>query len=234
MNKIETIKIMAILKASYPAFYNKIPPEEYSGIASVWQDAFAAEPYELVALSVKSLIKTHSGYPPDIASVNNELKNLVSAASGEPTDEEYWNIYKRAVQESGYCENETFDKLPPILQRYCGTARTLYEHAMMPLDVFNSVLHGQFLKQLPIMRQRQEYRESLPEPVRQMISGMSRRMTLPEAEKPATPQQLNEKRNAIVAELVALPPPNPDYVPLSADEKEKRKQDILSKLVVNG
>ncbi|HPK52814.1 MAG TPA: replicative helicase loader/inhibitor [Smithellaceae bacterium] len=234
MNRVETIKIMAILKASYPAFYSKIPPDEYAGIASIWQESFSKEPYELVAVAVKSLIKTHSGYPPDIATISTELKNLVSAATGEPTDEEYWNIYKKAVMNSGYCENETFDKLPPILQRYCGSARTLYEHAMMPLDVFNSVLHGQFLKQLPIMRQRQEYRESLPEPVRQMISGMSQRMTLPEAEKPATPQELNDKRNAIVAELVALPPPNPDYVPISAEEKEKRKQDILSKLVVNG
>lgn len=234
MTDTETKQILSVLRAAYPAFYSKMSKSELYGVVALWQEEFAEEPYEIVAVAVKSLIKTHSGYPPDIAAVNNELKNLVAAASGEPTDEELWNIYKHAVQNSGYCENETFDKLPPILQRYCGTARTLYEHAMMPLDVFNSVLHGQFLKHLPIMRQRQEYRESLPEPVRQMISGMSRRKTLPEAEKPATPQQLNEKRNRIVAELVALPPPNPDYVPLSAEEKEKRRQAMLSELAANG
>ena len=233
MTDTETKKILAILKAAYPAFYSKMGRDELYGVVNVWQDAFVNDPYELIAVAVKSLIKTHSGYPPDIAAVNNELKNLVAAASGEPTDEELWNIYKHAVQNSGYCENETFDKLPPILQRYCGTARTLYEHAMMPLDVFNSVLHGQFLKQLPIMRQRQEYRDSLPEATKHLIEEIARRKTLPSEQKP-TSQQLNEKRNAIVAELVALPPPNPDYVPISAAEKEKRKQDILSKLVVNG
>lgn len=241
MNRVETLKIMAILKASYPAFYSKIPPEEYAGIASVWQESFFKEPYELVAVAVKSLIKTHSGYPPDIATISTELKNLVSAATGESTDEELWFIYKKAVMNSGYCENETFDKLPPILQKYCGSARTLYEHAMMPLDTFSTVLHGQFLKQLPIMRQRQEYHDSLSEPMRNMIAGISKRMTLPEAEKPPTPQELNDKQNKILQQIAA-PIPEPEiellpktvYKPISAEEKEKRKQELLNKLASNG
>jgi hypothetical protein len=239
VNKTETIKIMAILKAAYPYFYSKMPQEELNGVVEVWKDAFSDIPVELVAVAVKSLIKTHSGYPPDIASIHLELKNVVSAATDEPTDEELWYTYKRAVQSSGYCENETFDKLPPILQRYCGSARTLYEHAMMPLEIFNSVLHGQFLKQLPIMRQRQEYRESLPEPMKNMIAGMSKRMELPAAEQAKTPQELNEKRNKIVEQLVAPilkaePIPKSEYIPLSAEEKERRKRDILSKLAVSG
>jgi hypothetical protein len=34
--------------------------------------------------------------------------------------------------------------------------------------------------------------------------------------------------------LPSLPPPNPDYVPLSTEEKEKRKQELLSRLAANG
>lgn len=243
MNRVETLKIMAILKASYPAFYSKIPPEEYAGIASVWQESFSKEPYELIAVAVKSLIKTHSGYPPDIATISTEVKNLVSAATGEPTDEELWVIYKRAVQESGYRENETFDKLPPILQQYCGTARTLYEHAMMPLSTFNTVLHGQFLKQIPVLRQRQEYHDSLSPATRDMITGISQRMALPDAEQKPTPQELNEKRNKVLQRIsapdtAAHPEPEvltkPQYVPISAAEKERRKQEILSRLASNG
>ena len=233
MTDTETKKILAVLKAAYPAFYSKMNKDELYGVVEVWRDAFTETPAEYIAIAVKSLIKTHSGYPPDIAAVHTEIKNIVAAATGEPTDEELWYIYKRAVQGSGYCENETFDKLPPILQRYCGSARTLYEHAMMSLDTFNSVLHGQFLKQLPIMRQRQEYRDSLPEATRQLIDGIVRQKTLPPAEQKPTPQELNEKRNRIVAELAA-PPPKSEYVPLSAEEKEKRKQDILCRLAVNG
>ncbi len=232
MTRTDIIKIMAILKAAYPAFYSKMSREELYGVVELWCDEFANEPYEMVAVAVKSLIKTHSGYPPDIAAVNTELKNIVAAATGDPTDEELWYIYKRAVQGSGYCENETFDKLPPILQRYCGSARTLYEHAMMSMETFNSVLHGQFLKQLPIMRQRQEYRDNLPEGTRQLIEGIVRQKTLPPAEQKPTPQELNNKRNEIVAQLAA-PLPKSEYVPLSIEEKEKRKQDILCRLAVN-
>lgn len=229
MTRTETIGIMAILKAAYPAFYVRMPQEELNGVISVWQDAFAEVPWELAAVSVKALIKTHGGYPPDIASVHAEIKNITGAASGEPTDEELWQIYKRAVQNSGYCENETFDKLPPILQLYCGSARTLYEHAMMPLDAFGTVLHGQFLKQLPVMRQRQEYRDSLPEGMRQMIAGLARQKALPPAEQKPTPQEMNNKRNEIAAQLTA-PPPKSEYVPPTPEEKEKRKQELLSRL----
>ena len=235
MNKIETVRILDILKASYPAFYSKIPKSEIDTIVSVWQDSFADKPIELVATAVRSLIKVHSGYPPDIASIHTEIKSLTSAATGEPTDEELWLIYKKAVQGSGYCENETFDKLPPILQKYCGTARTLYEHAMMSLETFNTVLHGQFLKQLPVMRQKQEYHDSMSEPVRKAIADMAQRMALPPGEQAMTPQELNEKRNSLVMQLVE-PIVNPvsekklEYVPISAEEKEKRKQELLNKL----
>jgi len=241
MNRIETVRIMEILKACYPAFYSKISKPELDTIVSVWQESFADDRVELVAVAVKSLIKTHSGYPPDIATINTELKNLVSAATGEPTDEELWYIYKRAVQGSGYCENETFEKLPPILQKYCGSARTLYEHAMMSLETFNSVLHGQFLKQLPIMRQRQEYHDSLPEGTRQLIAGLAKQKSLPPAEQMPTPQEMNEKQNKILKQIAEfIPEPETEilsktvYTPISAEEKEKRKQDILSKLAVNG
>jgi hypothetical protein len=164
------------------------------------------------------------------------MKSVVAAASDEPTDEELWNIYKRAVQNSGYCENETFDKLPPILQRYCGSARTLYEHAMMPLDVFNTVLHGQFLKQLPILRQRQEYRESLPEGIKQMLTGLAQQKALPATEQLPTPQEQNERRNKVLAQIEAPEPEiitKAEYVPLTAEEKEKRKQDLLFRLASN-
>ena len=82
------------------------------------------------------------------------------------------------------------------------------------------------------MRQRQEYHDSLPEGVRQMISGMANRMALPESDKPTTPQELNEKQNKILRQIASpMPEPiaKPEYVPLTAEEKEKRKQDILQK-----
>jgi hypothetical protein len=224
---------LAILKAAYPAFYSKMGRDELYGVVNVWQDAFSDIPYDMVAIAVKSLIKTHSGFPPDIAAVHSEIKSVVAAATGEPTDEELWNIYKHAVQESGYCENETFEKLPPILQRYCGTARTLYEHAMTSLETFNSVIHGQFLKQIPTIRKRMEDHDRLPESVRNAISGMVKQMALPETEKPMTPQELNEKRNKAIARL-AEPIPKSEYKPLSEEETQRRKRAMMEQLDAMG
>lgn len=207
--------------------------DELYGVVNVWQDAFADEPYELIAVAVKSLIKTHSGYPPDIAAVSAEIKSVVAAATGEPTDAELWNVYKDAVQDSGYQEEKVFNALPPILQLFAGSPNTLHEHAQMKFETFNTVLYSQFLKHIPNLRKRQEYKKNMPEDVRKSICGLAEKIKLPEPQKP-TPQQLNDKRNAIVAELTALPPPNPDYAPISAEEKEKRRRAILNELAANG
>lgn len=230
MTDTETKKILAILRAAYPAFYSKMGRDELYGVVNLWQEMFTDVPYDIVTIAVKSLIKTHSGYPPDIAAVNDEINNIVSIASGEPTDEELWNVYKRAVQESGYCERETFDKLPPILQQYCGNPGTLHEHAMMKLDTFLSVLHGQFLKQLPIMRKRQKDRDLLPDPVKQMISDIKNRMELPPAEQCPIPQDFNDKRNKVISQLIEPVYPKTEYKPLSDEETQKRKQEIRKQL----
>lgn len=227
MNDTETKKVLALLRAAYPAFYSKMGKSELYGVVALWQEEFAEEPYEIVAVAVKSLIKTHSGYPPDIAAVYGELKNVVAAATGEPTDTELWNVYKEAVQDSGYQEEKVFNALPPILQLFAGSPNTLHEHAQTKLETFNTVLYSNFLKQIPNLRKRQEYKKNMPEDVRKAICGLAEKKKLSEPQK-HTPQQLNDKRNAIAAELAALPPPNPEYVPISAEEREKRRQKIIA------
>lgn len=173
MTRVETLQILSLLRASYPAFYSKFGKPELEGIANLWTEMFEHDDFNIVKYALKELISTHSGYPPDIAALKNKIKELCSTATGEPTDEELWLMLKKAVSNGIYGAKQEFEKLPPVLQRYCGTPATLTEYAYIDSDTFNTVNHGQFLKQIKIIKEREEYAAKLPCEVKKLINSIS-------------------------------------------------------------
>lgn len=163
MTREETLKILSVLKAAYPAFYSKISGKDGEGVANLWTSMFTEEPYPVVSCAITQLISTHTGYPPDIAAVKGAIRDMISAVTCEPTDEELWLLYKNAVKNyNPYALGDTWDSLLPILKSYAGTPGTLLEHGMLNTDTFVSVIHGQFLRQIPALRKRSEFTHTLP------------------------------------------------------------------------
>lgn len=177
MNKSETAAMLILLKQAYPAFYSKMSKADFDSTICLWQEMFADEDISLVKPALKALIATHSGYPPDIATVKNKISEIYSEASGEPTDEKLWQLLRKAIGNGLYGAKEEFDALPDILQSYLGDPSALTELAMIDVQTLNTVKHGQFLKQIKIMRERTRFRGTLPDDVRQMISGAANQMS---------------------------------------------------------
>ena len=163
---------MKVLKLAYPAFYSKFTNDDVRETINLWSDIFAADNAQVVTLAVRDLIQTHTGFPPEIADVRKKINDIVRSATGEPTDEEYWLLLRRALADGNWGAQEQFDRLPAPLQRYCGSASWLRDHARMDTETIDSVIHGQFLRQFPRVKEAQEYHDSLPEGVRQAIAAM--------------------------------------------------------------
>ena len=170
MTRAETLQMLSLLRASYPAFYSKFQKAELENIANLWTEMFEEEDFNVTKYALKELIATHSGYPPDIAAVKNKIKEICSVATNEETDEELWQRLKRAIANGIYGSREEFEKLPPVLQRYCGSPATIREMAMIDSDTVNTVNKGQFLRQIKIIREREEYAMRMPENVKLLVS----------------------------------------------------------------
>ena len=200
MTQEETVSILSILRASYPAFYSKLTKRDLEGIVSVWTEMFENDDINLVKFALKELIETHTGFPPDIAALKGKMREIMQASSNKPTPEDLWLKLKTAVEENGYYgAREEFEKLPPVLKRYVGSPATLKEWSMMSADTFNTVVHGQFLKQIKIIEERQEFAERLPEGVKQYINSLSKPM--PTEDRLLTEEEFEKKRNAILDQL---------------------------------
>lgn len=168
MTRDETVSMLMLLKAAYPHFYNKQSEEEVITTIDLWAEMFADDDINIVKYALKELIFAHTGFPPDIAAVKTRIKEFVSAASGELTDEELWQKLRRATSNGYYGAKEEFEKLPKVVQRYLGDPSALRELSQMDEETFNTVVHGQFLKQIQALKSREEYDRRLPPEVKKL------------------------------------------------------------------
>lgn len=198
MTREETSQMLTILKAAYPNFYRNMSPKDAMATLNLWAEMFAEDDVNIVKCSLKTLIGSHSGFPPDIAEVKRHMRMLLQTVTGEPTDEDLWRILRKAVCNGSYGAKEEFERLPPVLQRYCGSPSTLRELAVQDEKTLDTVVHGQFLRQIAAIRERQQYHDSLPDGVRDAVSRLYGRM---DGDRVLTPAEENERRNAVLAAL---------------------------------
>lgn len=184
-----------MLKIAYPAFYSKMPRSEMLDWLDVWSAQFAEDDAQLVTAAVNKIVQDHTGYPPSIADVKTTMKEIVRTATGEPTDEEYWCILRAALSNGIWGAKEEYAALPAPLKTFCGSPSWLRDHAKMDEETLDSVVHGQFLKQFPRVKEAEEFRKNMPPALRDAIGRIFKR--LPE-EPDRSEYALAERRNLIV------------------------------------
>ena len=80
MTRDETLKIMAVLKATYPNFYKDMTRREGEGVVALWKDMFSKDSYKAVAAAIKAFIASDSkGFPPVVGQVKQRVTELASA-----------------------------------------------------------------------------------------------------------------------------------------------------------
>lgn len=207
MTRDDTISMLSLLKAAYPSFYAKMSLKDANGVIELWAVMFSEDDVNVVKVALKSLIATHKGFPPDIADVKAEIKTITETALGEKTDAELWaELSDAVVYHSAYAHEcrEAFEKLSPIVKSYVGSPANLHEMGMSDGNTFNTVTRGLFMKAIPAMRKREEYRAALPPAVREQISKLLKRPGEPTMIAAPTEEDINAARNAVLDALEAV------------------------------
>ena len=170
MNREETLKIMAVLKAAYPNYYRGMTPKDATGIVGLWQEMFDGDPYELVAAAVKALLASdEKGFPPHIGAVKTKLRSLTDR--NRMTEGEAWGLVRTALSRSLYRSREEFDKLPKEIQRLVGSPNQLREWAMMDVDTVQSVIASNFQRSYRAREASDREYEALPADVKALVNG---------------------------------------------------------------
>lgn len=101
MNKEETTKVLAILKAAYPNNYKGMTETDARATVNVWQTEFAEIPVDVVLIAVYKAISV-SEFPPTVAAIRKTFRSIYIESdilfnelkSSTPDAEKYSNMEK--------------------------------------------------------------------------------------------------------------------------------------------
>lgn len=160
MTRDETVTILGILKTSYPNFYKDMSKNEMYNTIAIWSEMFENDDLRLVKVSVKELVQTLK-FPPTIADIKQKMYELTNQ---ETLPIELWAKLKKAISNSAYNSEEEFEKLPEECKLFIQTPRQLKELSQNDAEINNTVVKGQFLKQIETIQKRiKEDKQMLPE-----------------------------------------------------------------------
>lgn len=108
MNREETTKILALLKAAYPNSYKNMSQQEALGTVAVWHMQFADIPPEIVLMAVQKCI-SGSAFPPSISEVKKKLGALCWEAYDIITDDGIHALPEQTVKQAKWIYEKTRD-----------------------------------------------------------------------------------------------------------------------------
>lgn len=170
MNKMETARVLSVLRAAYPNFYKGMARGELEQILDLWTDMFLDDDPEIVGGAVKAFIATDSkGFPPVIGVIKDKVRQI----SRPPmmTEQEAWALVLKAVRNSGYQSQREFEALPPLLRGLVGSPRQLKDWSMMDEDTVQSVIASNFMRSYRARAQSKQEFDALPSDVQRMALG---------------------------------------------------------------
>lgn len=168
MTDVEAIKILAVLKAAYPASYKGIPDDEAEAVVNLWAEMFKDEPYEIVGAAVKSFIAADiSGYPPSIGQIKGSIRKITQPE--DMSEAEAIAMIMQATRNSTYNARAEFEKLPPILRKLVGSPAQLREWAVADSRAVNTVIASNLQRSYRVVQERQREYDALPESIKQHI-----------------------------------------------------------------
>ena len=177
MNQTETLKIMAVLRGAYPAFYRDMSRKEAESVVALWTEMFADVDAAIVAAAVKALIVTDDkGFPPNIGAVMAKVRQITQPAG--MTAQEAWNLVAKAIRNSAYESREEYDRLPKEIQRLVGSPNQLRDWALMDSDTVHSVVASNFQRSFAVRQKSYNDFNALPRDVQAMIGTVAERMAL--------------------------------------------------------
>lgn len=171
MDRDSIIKMLGILKIAYPNAYKDITKDDANAMIALYQKQFVDYDTSLVMVAVEEIIGSNV-FPPSIADIKQKVYSLTTKAE-LPTD--LWASLKKAISNSAYNSVEEFEKLPDECKLFIKNPRQLKELSQNDAEINNTVVKGQFFKQIEIIQKRiKEEKQMLSETrrIREMALGV--------------------------------------------------------------
>lgn len=173
MTRAETLAVMSILKAAYPAYYRGMKRKDAEAVVNLWAEMLADYPADLVVAAVKTHIASdRKGFPPHIGAIIAAIGEISRPA--ELSEGEAWALIAKALRNSSYNSEKEFAALPENLQRLVGHHSQLREWASMDTSTVQSVVQSNFMRSYRARAESERKMRAMPSDVRSKMEELTK------------------------------------------------------------
>ena len=179
MDRPDALKIMAVLRMTYPRFYQDVDKKDANYAVTVWENVFRNDDPRLVMAAVESFIESdEKGFPPVPGQIKAKMRLITER--NELSEMEAWGIVAKALKNSGYGAKEEFDKFPPIIRRIVGSPAQLRDWGMMDSETVHSVLASNFQRSYRAIAAKEREFARLPSDIQELAARIAAAKSAPE------------------------------------------------------
>lgn len=245
MTKAEAAKIVGIILFNYPDTLRDISDEAYITYIENWHSFFVEDRAEEVLAAVQSIIaSSQERFAPNIGMIREQMRRLRTPKGGL-SEQEAWELVKRALRNGSYGYREEFAKLPPTVQRCVGSENMIREWAAMETETLDSVVASNFMRSYRAIKSAAEENDRMSPGQREALERIFDRTAKlmsgePEAEgkretaelpQPKAPEAEKTKESAPPPEIRKKIESIPGWYTMATEaETEKMKRDQMAKL----
>lgn len=237
MTQKEAAKIVDVLMFNYPDTLRNNSEEALITYIENWHFFFKDDSYEEVMQAVQKIISSsQERFAPNIGMIREQMRKN-REPNGGLSEQEAWELVKRALRNGLYGYKEEFAKLPPTVQRCVGSENMIREWAEMESETLDSVVASNFMRSFRAIRQSAEEDARTPAAIREQLEAF-RDKTLLSIEAPSKapseapfeatlakkPDKPKERPLPVMPKLDAM------YLLATEEETQKMKQEQLAKL----
>ena len=185
MTREETLRVLYIVKSTYPQHYRNFSDHESRAMLDTWAAMFADYDYKTVCAGLKTFLANEvQGFPPSPGQIIDQIAKLKAKPEDRISEGEAWRLVYRAICNGIYGAAEEFAKLPEIVQRAVGAPEVIRQWAQQDMDSIE-VTHSNFLRAFRVAQDRKKEETKMPESVRQFLLGFADRLAIDRADDKA-------------------------------------------------
>lgn len=173
MTRDEVIKLLTLIKASYPVWAKELKQQDASTMIMLWSDLFEEYDFTIMQVSLKSHLLT-SKWPPSVAELVEKYMMLTQPQ--KMSEGEAWAMVRKAISNGMYGAREEFERLPKDIQIVLREPATLKNWSQVELEEVDTVIASNFMRSYKEVRKRESDYNALPSDIKAMISGITTKM----------------------------------------------------------
>lgn len=172
MNRQETLKILAVIKAMYPVYYKNSSQDELNMTVNGWEIMLKDYTYEQVSNGLKAYITTDiKGFPPSVGQLIDKIHFIYDNKS-QLSELEAWSLVSKAIRNSTYNSEKEYQNLPAEIQKAIGSPSTLRSWAILEGDDVETVIQSNFMRSYRNVSTREREIKKIPSSVSAIISNI--------------------------------------------------------------